>query len=137
MRIDGKCHCGGISFEADIDPARVVICHCTDCQTISGAPYRVNVPVMASRIHLDGSPTPYRKVGDSGRAVVTNFCGVCGTSLFSHRADDPDHVFLRIGCVTQRADLPPMVQGFCRSAMPWALDIREVPEAPARPPATA
>ena len=31
MKIDGSCHCGAIVYEADIDPAQVRICHCTDC----------------------------------------------------------------------------------------------------------
>ena len=31
MKIDGGCHCGHISFEAEIDSEKVVACHCTDC----------------------------------------------------------------------------------------------------------
>jgi hypothetical protein len=40
MKIDGQCHCGMVSFEATIDPARVSVCHCTDCQTLTGSPFR-------------------------------------------------------------------------------------------------
>jgi hypothetical protein len=43
MRIDGRCHCGFITYEADIDPERVVICHCTDCQTLTGSAFRTAV----------------------------------------------------------------------------------------------
>ena len=32
MHIDGGCHCGNITYEADIDPEAVSICHCADCQ---------------------------------------------------------------------------------------------------------
>ena len=28
MQIDGQCHCGQISFEAEIDPELVSVCHC-------------------------------------------------------------------------------------------------------------
>jgi len=41
MHIDGQCHCGRITFEADIDPDEVSICHCTGCQSLTGSPYRV------------------------------------------------------------------------------------------------
>ena len=34
MRIHGRCHCGFIAYEAEIDPEKVMICHCTDCQTL-------------------------------------------------------------------------------------------------------
>jgi len=38
MKIEGRCHCGFITYEAKIDPAKVMICHCTDCQTPNAAP---------------------------------------------------------------------------------------------------
>jgi hypothetical protein len=37
MKIDGGCHCGYIAYEAETDPAEARICHCTDCQTLSGS----------------------------------------------------------------------------------------------------
>jgi hypothetical protein len=43
MKVEGSCHCGQITFEAEIDPNAVRICHCTDCQTLTGSVYRVNV----------------------------------------------------------------------------------------------
>jgi len=43
MRIDGSCHCGAVSFSAEIDPDRVMVCHCTDCQVLLGAPFRAVV----------------------------------------------------------------------------------------------
>jgi hypothetical protein len=133
MRIDGACHCGKITYEADIDPARVIICHCTDCQTISGAPYRANVPVLVERFHLSGEPKTYYKRGDSGNDVTTAFCPECGSALFSSSSGRPGFFMLRLGAVKQRAELPPKAQGFCRSAMPWAMDINGVPRLPEPP----
>ena len=124
--IDGKCHCGAIAYEALIDPRRVILCHCADCQTISGAPYRANVPVLDENFTLHGTPTLYRKRGGSGAEIDLAFCGTCGTALFSRRAEGAVSVNLRLGSVRQRADLPPSAQGFCGSGMPWAMDIRDV-----------
>ena len=41
MKVDGRCHCGSSPYEAEIDPEKVAICHCTDCQTLDriGVPY--------------------------------------------------------------------------------------------------
>ena len=132
LKIDGACHCGLISFEADIDPARVVICHCTDCQMISGAPYRASVPALAANFTLRGEPKIYVKTAGSGNRRALAFCAECGTALYSTTAEEPQVFNLRLGAVRQRAQLPPMAQGFCRSAMPWAMDItavRQIPEA--------
>ncbi len=43
MRIDGGCHCGFVTYEAEIDPDDVGICHCSDCQALTGTAFRVSV----------------------------------------------------------------------------------------------
>ena len=54
MRIDGQCHCGAVTYQAEIDPERVSICHCTDCQALTGSPYRVTVICAAEQVQLTG-----------------------------------------------------------------------------------
>ena len=125
MKIEGACHCGAIRYEASVSPKLVSICHCTDCQTISGAPYRVNVRALRENFKIEGMPKQYLKVGSSGYEVVTTFCGDCGTALYSFK-EGADFVNLRIGAISQRAQLTPMIQGFCNSALPWAMDISGV-----------
>ena len=33
LKSDGGCHCHNLTYEAEIDPEQVEICHCTDCQS--------------------------------------------------------------------------------------------------------
>jgi len=126
MKIDGACHCGKIGFEAEINPEYVVICHCTDCQTMSGAPYRASVPAKRENFTLSGEPKTYVKIADSGTKRMLAFCGECGTALYSTTPENQQIFNVRLGAVRQRAQLPPKSQGFCRSAMPWAMDIRDI-----------
>ena len=56
MKIDGHCHCGAITFEAEVDPDALTICHCTDCQTLTGSAFRVNIPAPAEHFELRGTP---------------------------------------------------------------------------------
>lgn len=55
MHIEGACHCGRISFTAEVDPSRVTVCHCTDCQVLSGAPFRAVVPAPIDSFVLRAS----------------------------------------------------------------------------------
>ena len=55
MKIDGQCHCGRVRYEADIEPAKVSICHCTDCQNLTGSPYRVTVICSGEQIRMTGA----------------------------------------------------------------------------------
>lgn len=127
MIIDAICHCGKITYQAVVDPARTIVCHCDDCQTISGAPCRVNVPVLAKNLTLTGEPTTYVKIGGSGEPVTTAFCGTCGAALYSCKGEDPAFYFLRTGVIRQRAELIPTAQGFCDSGQPWAMDMSRIP----------
>ena len=67
MKIDGSCHCGAIAYEAEIDPETVGICHCTDCQQLTGTAFRVTAfaPGSAFRI-VRGTPKVYVKTAESG-----------------------------------------------------------------------
>ncbi|MDB5471854.1 MAG: aldehyde-activating protein [Caulobacter sp.] len=127
MKIDGACHCGEITYEARVDPARTIVCHCGDCQTISGGPCRVNVPALTENLTVTGTPTSYVKTGGSGDAVTTAFCGTCGSALWSGKGDTPAFVFLRTGVIRQRAELIPTAQGFCESGQPWAMEMAKIP----------
>jgi hypothetical protein len=81
MKIDGRCHCGYVTFEAEADPETTTICSCTDYQTMSGAPLRaVIITRPGTFVLLSGKPTEYRKTADSGNVSVQGFCPHCGTA---------------------------------------------------------
>ena len=114
MLIDGKCHCGRISYAAEIDPATVGICHCTDCQTMSGSAFRVIVPAPAEGFRLlSGEPRKYVKTAESGRRRVQAFCADCGTPIYSAAEKDSPAFVLRVGSIRQRNDLRPTKQTWC------------------------
>jgi hypothetical protein len=120
MKIDGGCHCGSITYEADIDPNTVAICNCTDCQTLSGSAFRVVVPAKREGFKLlTGEPKAYVKTGESGRKRVQAFCRDCGTPIYSSDVTDPQMFSIRAGTARQRAELRPKTQLWCRSALAW------------------
>jgi hypothetical protein len=130
MKIEGSCHCGKIGYQAEINPAFVIICHCADCQTISGAPFRAAVPVKTENFEVNGQPRSYVKTADSGRKIALSFCADCGTALYSAALENPVVFNLRLGAIKQRAQLTPQAQYWCHSAMPWAMDISALPQSP-------
>ena len=128
MKVEGSCHCGQISFEAEIDPAAVRICHCTDCQTLSGSAYRVNVRAPAASFVLrSGTPKAYIKTAENGNKRVHAFCPNCGSPIYSADPHEPKTYGLRVGTLKQRGELPPTRQIWYRSSQPWVNDIRDVP----------
>ena len=131
MHIDGACHCGLISFTAEIDPAGVTVCHCADCQVMSGAPFRTVVEVPIGQFNLSGEPKHYAMV-QSGSRRVQAFCPECGTPLFAAAAESPTSVVVRLGCVIQRAQLRPSAQIWQHLALPWLSELPALPGASAK-----
>ena len=116
----GGCRCGAVRYEASAEPIAVMECHCRDCQYASGGSHTTAVVVPAAAFRLtQGTPTRYASKGDSGNEVARNFCGACGSPLFSEpprgaimvvkagSLDDPS--WLKVGGAL-----------YTSSAQPWA-----------------
>ena len=94
MKIDGQCHCGSITYEADVDPDEIYVCHCTDCQAVSGTAFRWAVPVpegTSSSLLANPRPTPrwlkaarratnYSVPNAHHRSIPSTFLGVAAIS---------------------------------------------------------
>ena len=80
---------------------------------------------------LTGQPKVYVKTADSGTRRRHSFCPNCGTPVAATGdTDTPATYSLRVGCLKQRADLPPKLRIWCRSALAWAQDVSGVPASP-------
>jgi len=130
MKITGQCHCGQITYEAVVDPETVEICHCTDCQSLSGSAFRTVVPAPDESFKLlSGKPKLYVKIGESGAKRVQAFCHECGTSIYSTAlGDGPKFYGIRVGTAHQRDQLPPRKQYWVRSALHWVDEVALIPK---------
>lgn len=126
MQIHGACHCGLISFTAEVDPARVMVCHCSDCQVLSGSPFRAVVAAAVETFVLRGEPKSYVKVAESGNRRAQVFCPQCATPLFATSPEKATQVVIRLGCVKERAELAPAVQIWQRSSLPWLPQLHDI-----------
>ena len=131
MKVQGACHCGYIKFEAEADPAKTGICHCTDCQTSTGSVFRTNVPIPGKDFKmLSGMPTIYVKTtAESGNPRAQAFCPKCGTPIYSTTpGDGPKEAYMvRIGTLAQRSQFVPKKQNWSRSAQPWLAQLASIP----------
>jgi len=128
MKIDGQCHCGFISYEAEADPQNVVICHCTDCQNLS-------VLCVSHR-------------GSRGRYLPASFRGADGlcedgrkreqacpgflpalriADLRTSVGSGPKAYGVRLGTARQRDEFIPKIQIWSRSRQKWTENVGSIP----------
>ena len=129
MKIDGGCHCGNITYEAEVDPEKAAICHCTDCQSLSGTAFRtVVISLVDAFTLLSGEPKMYAKIGGSGAKRIQAFCPDCGSQIYATSVGDGPKIYgIRLGTVRQRDELPPKRQIWHRSAQKWLADLGAIP----------
>jgi hypothetical protein len=128
MKIDGRCHCGYITFEADADPDKASVCHCTDCQSFSGSAFRTFARVTGDTFRiLSGEPTVYVKTAESGTKRAQGFCPRCGSPIYATSVGDgPKTYSVRLGTVRQRDQFVPKLQIWARSGQRWVTDLASV-----------
>ena len=121
MHITGACHCGKIRYEAEVDPGHTSICHCTDCQVLTGTVFRVSVRAQLGTFRITaGVPRIYTKTAESGALREQAFCEHCGTPIYATSpGPEPRAYNLRIGAIHEREQLRPSVQIWTRSRVAW------------------
>ena len=129
MKISGGCHCGNIRYEAEIEPEKVVICHCTDCQVLSGSAFRsVALSKRDAFSFLTGKPKTYIKTGDSGNKREQTFCPDCGSPIYSTSVGTGSKYYgIRLGTIDQRDKIAPKKQIWFGSVQSWTQNMQSLP----------
>jgi hypothetical protein len=120
LPLTGGCYCGAIRYEVNALPLAVNICHCHDCQRLTGSAFSMPMFVPRSAFAvLQGATKSWQRTSDSGRKSLQHFCGKCGTRLYTEPSN-PSIVNVRAGTLDDTSWLEPAVQVWTKSAQPWA-----------------
>jgi hypothetical protein len=76
------CSCGQLQLTIDGEPSRIAMCHCLECQRLSGAVISNQARFRREQVTFAGKATGWMRTAESGNAVTCNFCPICG----SHRS---------------------------------------------------
>ena len=123
------------AYEAEVEPGTVNICHCLDCQMLTGSAFRANISAPAERFRiLKGKPRHYVKVADSGARRVHAFCENCGSPVYSCAPDNPKSYSLRLGALSEKEALGrPQRQIWTKRRLSWMSRLEGVPEVDGQP----
>lgn len=135
MRVErtGTCDCADIKYSYCCEPLSCYACHCTDCQTRSGAAFSLTVIVPLAEINITkGKPEAYL----NEKAGTFSICGKCGVHLWGVPHVLPDFAMVRAGTLDDTSWINPVAHIWTKSAQPWielgenSLKIEGQPEDP-------
>lgn len=89
MKLEGRCYCGTVSYQAEGDPVMKAQCHCRECQYLTGGSANVFIamPLDGFR-YTKGQPKTFSRT-DIPNAVTREFCADCGTQLVTRAPGFP------------------------------------------------
>ena len=104
------------------------MCHCADCQALSGSAFRTVIFVPENQFKiLSGQAKAYVKTAESGNRREQTFCPECGSPLYSAPVGkQPRSVGIRLGTARQRDQFIPKKQYWTRSAQSWVTDLDSI-----------
>jgi hypothetical protein len=117
----GGCLCGAVRYEVSAEPVAFMLCHCRDCQYVSGGEPAAVVVVPARSISiLKGGVKGFAVKGESGSDVERQFCPECGTPMFTRLGGMPQLECVKAGTLDDASWLKPTAFLWQKSAQPWA-----------------
>ena len=116
----GRCLCGEILYQLDAEPLFQFACHCRDCQRATGGSptYGMIVPKAALSI-TKGVVQGFASHGDSGAQVERQFCGTCGSPLFSKLEAQPELIVVKVGSLDDPSAFRVGLSMWMSAAQPW------------------
>ena len=126
MGMTGGCLCGKVRYEMTTDPLMCVTCHCKNCQRQAGSALSIIVGVPEGSVEIQGEVKTYNDTGDSGATVRRQFCGDCGSPVFTRVEHPPGVMFIKAGTMDDTSSLKPSFHCYTKSAQDW-VDLGDIP----------
>jgi hypothetical protein len=113
------CQCGKVRYEIGATPLLTYLCHCTECQRLTGSAFAMAIVVTEQAFRLMGADLrPLHRIADSGRVVTRLVCPECGAWVCG--LPTPNGLRrVRAGSLDDRSWLRPTVNFWTRSKQPW------------------
>lgn len=83
--VTGSCLCTAVRFRITPPLPPIQVCHCTQCRKAQGATLATNIPIASSSLVLSGADSIREYESSAGKFRA--FCCLCGSPIYSRRAD--------------------------------------------------
>ncbi len=121
-RLQGGCLCGRVRYTVNATPRSVSLCHCRNCRKQSGSNRSMNWVVAQEDLQIIGDLSSYEDVGDSGRPVLRQFCGHCGSPIRTLAQLLTGVAVLKAGTLDESPERAPQYALYTRRAAAWELE---------------
>jgi hypothetical protein len=118
LPLTGGCLCGGVRFEVSEPLQSAVYCHCTRCQRRTGAAAAATARIVPGSLRITAGEQLVRAYQPED-GFAKDFCGACGSALWSRNPADPEQLGVRLGAFDTDPGVRPSARQYVDYAAPW------------------
>jgi len=116
----GTCQCGKVHYQLKNPPIITVVCHCTDCQKLSGGAFSMTMILKREDFELiRGELQAFDRPAASGNIARCYFCPTCSNRIYHENPNMPEIIRFKPGTLDDTSIIKPQVQVWTKSAQPW------------------
>ena len=122
MDLEGGCLCGAVRYRYSGRILRHAVCHCRDCQRVTGSVFHCGVVVEKKGFAVTrGRLRVHRAIGESGRWIDRSLCADCGSHILNElELRGPEFAVIKTGSLDNPSLVPPPdFEIFVKTRMPW------------------
>lgn len=135
LPLTGGCLCGGVRFEVEAPLVSASYCHCTRCQRRTGTAAAVSGRIAPGSLRIVRGEELVRSY-EPADGFAKDFCGFCGSALWSRNPDEPQWISVRLGAFDGDPGIRPSYRQFVDYAATWEqIPDDGLPRFPERKPA--
>lgn len=116
--ISGSCLCGKVTFECHDKFEQFHLCHCAQCQKISGSAHVSNLFSKPDNIKWLSGVELVKRFDVSGKYISNCFCSECGCAV-PYVSGSGNALIVPAGCLDQAPSIDPQDHIFCSEKATW------------------
>lgn len=118
LSISGSCLCEKVSFESKNYFHQFHLCHCSQCQKITGSAYASNLFTAPNNIDWLSGFELVKRFDAPGRSISKAFCSECGSGV-PYLSSSGKALVIPAGCLNGNPDIEPQDNIFCSEKVDW------------------
>lgn len=123
----GGCACGALRWRAEGEPVRQGLCHCRNCQRVSGSGHVGWMTFPEDAVTITGATRATRRTGGSGLVATRFACAICSSNVYGLAEVIPGLLNIYAGSLDDPSQFKPAMAIFVSERPPWDDAPRNLP----------
>lgn len=130
--VTGSCLCESVAFECENSFTQLHLCHCIQCQKVTGSAHASNLFIAPNKIKWLKGESLIKRYDVPNRSISSAFCTECGCGV-PYLSGSGNALVVPAGCLDGTPNIEAQDNIFCDEKAKWydkAINAQKFPKLP-------